>query len=809
MVVCVFFTQTTFSQQLTGKVVDESNEPLPYVFIKNMESGEKVSTDYDGIYSIKCDGLSTIVFTYMGYDNHTVQSSGGEYNVKMKPKSLEIDEVYVVAKKNNSSETVLVLDKKELVGVESSIGGTELTKKGISNAQDGLKKVTGDTFLNNRINVRGLDDRYNQVTLNGLPIPSNNADRKNIDLSILPVSVMDNIKVKKSYSSDQWSNIGGAQINILTKDIKNVFNVSLRSGINSLSNGLNNNLSIQYGNSKLGKFGFYGGLNLINNNQYTSGYLRMVNKQGNDVLNYNFTQVSQDVTPSAITVLTYSKNKLNFRNTTLFVSQSNSNNLNTDGEHFDYEKRINTIRISPSRHTLFLNQFGVDYKKDKFLFDGVLGYGKVLSGENNREQYVFLYDGDTYQFNNIDKLDNHLFNSKNKEDRFNLSLNGTLRGEDMEHNFGVVSMVILNNFDYQQQYYDLGAVNSYFNIDPSNYQTYIQSDLTTTLQVNNPSSNVDGLTLINGGYYMGNYKSDKVDLSFGTRLENSYQKVSYRDQLSPVFIRKNILNNYEVLPYLNSKFKVNNTTQIKTTSSITTIRPRFREMTPFIYTEVFAGAKIQGNPNLVNSTLLNNDLIFEYFPTRNEMFIVTLYSKLIQKPIERVNVATASGRLETYQNSDRSNVYGIEVEMKKKMGKFNLDYNFSYLKSNIVISDSSSSSVVNTNFDRPLQGSTPLLSNLDVFYEFTKTSNVGLTYNYSGRKLNSVGIYGLGDVYQSSQHQLNFVYNLSTEKIGLSFRVNNILNTPYVLKQMTDIGEVVVNDYSLGINYSCSLKYSF
>lgn len=115
----------------------------------------------------------------------------------------------LLPKKNNSSETVLVLDKKELVGVESSIGGTELTKKGISNVQDGLKKVTGVTFLNNRINVRGLDDRYNQVTLNGLPIPSNNADRKNIDLSILPVSVMDNIKVKKSYSSDQWSNIGG------------------------------------------------------------------------------------------------------------------------------------------------------------------------------------------------------------------------------------------------------------------------------------------------------------------------------------------------------------------------------------------------------------------------------------------------------------------------------------------------------------------------------------------------------------------------------------------------------------------------
>ena len=807
--VCVFFTNTIFSQQLTGKVVDESNEPLPYVFIKNMESGEKVSTDYDGIYSIKCDGLSTIVFTYMGYDNHTVQSSGGEYNVKMKPKSLEIDEVYVVAKKNNSSETVLVLDKKELVGVESSIGGTELRKKGISNAQDGLKKVTGVTFQDNRINVRGLDDRYNQVTLNGLPIPSNNSDRKNINLSILPVSVMDNIKVKKSYSSDQWSNIGGAQINILTKDIKNVFDVSLRSGVNSLSNGLNNNLSIQYGNSKIGKFGFYVGLNLINNNQYTSGYLRMVNKQGNDVLNYNFTQVSQDVTPSVITVLTYSKNKLNFRNTTLFVSQSNSNNLNTDGEHFDYEKRINTIRISPSRHTLFLNQFGVDYKKGKFLFDGVLGYGKVLSGENNREQYVFLYDN-TYQFNNIDKLDNHLFNSKNKEDRFNLSLSGSFNGKRISHNLGVVSMVIVNNFDYQQQYYDLGVVNSYYgNIDPSKYQTYIQSDLITTLQVNNPSSNVDGLTLINGGYYMGNFKSDKVDLSFGTRLENAYQKVSYRDQLSPVFIRKNVLNNYEVLPYLNTKVKLNKKIQFKTASSITTVRPRFREMTPFIYTEVFAGSKIQGNPNLINSTILNNDLIFEYYPTRNEMFTLTIYNKLINKPIERVNVATASGRLETYQNSNKSNVYGVEIEVRKKINKFNFDYNLSYLKSNIVISDSTSSSVVVTNFHRPLQGSTPLLSNLDVFYDVNKNSNVGLTYNYSGKKLNSVGIYGLGDVYQSSQHQLNFVYNITKEKVGISVRVNNILNTPYILTQETDAGSIEINKYTTGVNFSVSAKYKF
>ena len=89
------------------------------------------------------------------------------------------------------------------MNVESSVGSAELSKKGISNVQDGLKKVGGVTFDSDRINVRGLDDRYNQVTLNGIPLPSNNSDRKNIDLSLLPTVLMDNDKIKKTYSTDQ------------------------------------------------------------------------------------------------------------------------------------------------------------------------------------------------------------------------------------------------------------------------------------------------------------------------------------------------------------------------------------------------------------------------------------------------------------------------------------------------------------------------------------------------------------------------------------------------------------------------------
>ena len=101
----------------------------------------------------------------------------------------------------------------------------------------------------------------------------------------------------------------------------------------------------------------------------------------------------------------------------------------------------------------------------------------------------------------------------------------------------------------------------------------------------------------------------------------------------------------------------------------------------------------------------------------------------------------------------------------------------------IEISDNTGSSVVVTNLNRPLQGSTPILSNLDVFHNLSEESNLGITYNYIGRKLSSVGIFGLGDIYQSQQHFLNLIWNLEKDKYNLSVRLNNILDTPFRLEQ--------------------------
>ena len=114
-----------------------------------------------------------------------------------------------------------------------------------------------------------------------------------------------------------------------------------------------------------------------------------------------------------------------------------------------------------------------------------------------------------------------------------------------------------------------------------------------------------------------------------------------------------------------------------------------------------------------------------------------------------------------------------------------------------------------TNLNRPLQGSTPILSNLDVFYNVSNQSNIGLTYNYVGEKLFAVGIFGLGDIYQTPQHLLNAIWNLEKDKYNLSFRLNNILNTPFELTQQTDIGNIITNRFTNGVDASIRFTYKF
>src|SRR5690606_16694702 len=90
--------------------------------------------------------------------------------------------------------------------------------------------------------VRGLGDRYNSTTFNGLALPSEDPLNKNISLDFFGTDIIQSIAVNKTLNPTILGDVAGANIDILSKELteKAFVEVSVSSGINSQTIGADN-----------------------------------------------------------------------------------------------------------------------------------------------------------------------------------------------------------------------------------------------------------------------------------------------------------------------------------------------------------------------------------------------------------------------------------------------------------------------------------------------------------------------------------------------------------------------------------------
>ena len=83
---------------MTGKVVDENNEPLIGVNIKVEGNSEGAITDIDGNFTIMVRQGNILSFTYVGYTSKTVRITDKNiYAVKLVSDTKQLNEVVVTA----------------------------------------------------------------------------------------------------------------------------------------------------------------------------------------------------------------------------------------------------------------------------------------------------------------------------------------------------------------------------------------------------------------------------------------------------------------------------------------------------------------------------------------------------------------------------------------------------------------------------------------------------------------------------------------------------------------------------------------
>jgi hypothetical protein len=245
---------------------------------------------------------------------------------------------------------------------------------------------------------------------------------------------------------------------------------------------------------------------------------------------------------------------------------------------------------------------------------------------------------------------------------------------------------------------------------------------------------------------------------------------------------------------------------VRTAYSRTLVRPKFREIAPFLYYDVIRRRNVSGTPDLRTTRVENADLRWEWFLGTEEVVAASVFYKRFRDPIEQV--IFNSGDDIAFRNALGGDMSGVELEGKLWLGRFadlltafSLGGNLALIKSSVDLDVADT--MIQTSDERPMYGQSPYVVNLGLEYASPKYVDVGLLYNVAGKRLVDIGIEGIPDTYERAFHRVDVV---ATRKLGdfkVKGSVSNVLDRKVELSQ----DDVIVNEAIPGVAVSIGLEW--
>lgn len=248
LVICLLVATFIQAQtiKLSGKVVNEKNEPIAGVTVK-ITGGTGTSTDVEGRYSLTLvpGQKYELEFSAIGYAAKKVneievgEKLDNELNLVLIAAAQNLEGVTVKATSRRQESTAALLNfQRNNTSLSSGIAADFIKRTPDKNTGEVLKRVSGTSIQDNKyVIVRGLSDRYNQALLNDAQMPSSEPDKKAFSFDIIPAVMIDNIIINKTATPDLPGEFAGGLVQINTKDIptKNSLSVGISIGYNSQS----------------------------------------------------------------------------------------------------------------------------------------------------------------------------------------------------------------------------------------------------------------------------------------------------------------------------------------------------------------------------------------------------------------------------------------------------------------------------------------------------------------------------------------------------------------------------------------------
>ena len=238
--VCFFcflflFSFTSFGQDVKGKVTDAlTGESMvdATVTLKSNTNTFTTRTGLDGSFHFKkiTEGIYTQTINFVGYDifESVVEVKKGAviYNkdIQLKQHANQLNEVIISSTNNKESDKFARKSERSanyimnIISAKAIEISPDLTVGNVLQRAAGVSVVKNSSGDATHAIIRGMADRYNYVTVNGIKIPSPDDKTRSIPLDIFPSDLLERLEVSKSLTPSMEGDAIGGVTNLVLKD---------------------------------------------------------------------------------------------------------------------------------------------------------------------------------------------------------------------------------------------------------------------------------------------------------------------------------------------------------------------------------------------------------------------------------------------------------------------------------------------------------------------------------------------------------------------------------------------------------------
>jgi hypothetical protein len=710
------------------------------VFMVGTSSG--ANTNLDGKYTITGapTGVHDVRVTADGYTTKVipeVELKDGETRVlnialdAIVGDAYTIEDVVVSAARVLSSDFALLSTRQQAITIGDGISAEQIAKSPDATSGDALKRVTGLSIVDNKyVFVRGVTDRYNATSLNGVAITSTDTevDKKSFTFDLVPAALLANTVVVKTATPDLPGDFSGGLVQVNTLDFpqERLIKFSFSDAYNSVastrnilaSHGggsdwlakddgsralpadlkgnalaralpntwgprtrrapLNETYSAAFGDrfaARGQEVGFVGGL-LYKDTYDKVEFTESPSYLGVKFFDFDGTRYQRSIMLGGLLNVNYKPHphhQISFKNDyirTAVDKVTAASGLPNSGEFQQ------TQATTWNQRSLLLNEV-----------DGQHTLGPLHKLEVRWKWYTSRSDAaePDRKYVALQRYDQYLALRENYRTWSELSENSRGWDGDLSLPLGDAKLKAGVHHERRERTYGIDAwATDVANVQSPNYglltlpldQLFLPQNYGLKkfnfISVTPFTGEYDGAHEITAYYGMAEAPFGLLGRDFrltgGARIEQSNQFVHTVEASDhPVPITARIKKT-DILPSANLTFMLDEITNLRLAYSQSVNRPELREMANVLYYDFEAMQDVLGNPSLRRAFVRNYDVRIEIFPEMGEVMAGSLFYKGITDAIEERLIPTPERYARTWFNSPTGKNYGYELELRKSLG---------------------------------------------------------------------------------------------------------------------------------------------